>query len=59
MQAGNPLSYILATPLVSLHMSLITQGGDSALTMAVSEGRTEVVPLLLKAGANTDLQDRV
>ena len=44
---------------VSLHMSVITQDGDSALMIAVREGRTEVVPLLLEAGANTDLQDKV
>ena len=44
---------------VSLHMSVITQNGNSALMMAVREGRTEVVPLLLKAGANTDLQNKV
>ena len=35
-------------------MSLITQDGDSALMMAVREGRTEVVPLLVKAGATLD-----
>ena len=41
-------------------MSVITQwDGDSALMMAVREGRTEVVPLLLEAGANTDLQNKV
>ena len=40
-------------------MSVITQYGDSALMMAASEGRTEVVPLLLEAGANTDLQNKV
>ena len=41
-------------------MSVITQDGDSALMIAVKEwGRTEVVSLLLKAGANTDLQDKV
>ena len=44
---------------VSLHMSVITQDGDSALVMAIREGRTEVVPLLLEAGANTDLQNKV
>ena len=44
---------------VSLHMSVITQDGDSALMKAVREGRTKVVPLLLKAGANTDLQHKV
>ena len=38
---------------------LITQDGDSALMMAFREGSTEVVPLLLKAGANTDLQNKV
>ena len=44
---------------VSLHMSVITQDGDSALILAVSEGMTEVVSLLLKAGANIDLQNEV
>ena len=33
-------------------MSVITQDGDSPLIMAVLEGMTEVVALLLKAGAN-------
>ena len=41
---------------VSLHMSVITQDGDSALMMAVQE---EVVSLLLEAGANTNLQNKV
>ena len=40
-------------------MSVITQDGDSALMMAVREGKTEVVPLLLEAEANTDLQNKV
>ena len=45
---------------VSLHMSVITQNGDTALMMAVRGwGRTEVVSLLLEAGANTDLQNEV
>ena len=44
---------------VSLHMSVITQNGDTALMMAVREGMNEVVSLLLKAGANTDLQNEV
>ena len=47
---------------VSLHMSVITQyGRESALTMAVREGRWDVVSLLLKAGAvcNIDLQNEV
>ena len=44
---------------VSLHMSVITQDGESALTMAVREGRMEVASLLLKAGANIHLQDKV
>ena len=39
---------------VSLHMSVITQDGDSALMIAVREGMTEVVPLLVKAGATLD-----
>ena len=44
---------------VSLHMSVITQNGESALMMAVREGMNEVVSQLLKAGANTDLQNEV
>ena len=44
---------------VSLHMSLITQDGYSVLMLAALKGRTEVVSLLLVAGANTDLQDKV
>ena len=40
-------------------MSFITQNGYSALMMAAREGRTEVVSLLLEAGANTDLQNKV
>ena len=44
---------------VSLHMSVIAQYGDSVLMLAAQEGRTEVVSLLLEAGANTDLQNKV
>ena len=40
-------------------MSVITQDGDSALIVAARGGKTEVVSLLLKAGANTDLQNEV
>ena len=44
---------------VSLHMSVITQDGESALMMAARRGRTEVVSLLLKAGANVHVQNKV
>ena len=44
---------------VSLHMSVITQRGDSPLMLAASEGSTEVVSLLVKAGAALDLQNKV
>ena len=44
---------------VSLHMSVITQYGWSALILAARWGRTEVVSLLVKAGAALDLQDKV
>ena len=40
-------------------MSVITQDGDSALMMAVRKVRTEIVPLLLEAGADIHLQDKV
>ena len=42
-----------------LHMSVITQSGDSALMKATLYGFTEVIQLLVKAGANLDLQDEV
>ena len=44
---------------VSLHMSVITQRGQSPLMLAVGSGSTEVVSLLVKAGAALDLQDKV
>ena len=44
---------------LSLHMSVITQNGNSALMVAALAGSTEVVSLLLEAGANTDLQNKV
>ena len=44
---------------VILHMSVITQYGDSALMKAASYGYTEVVVELVKAGALLDLQNTV
>ena len=44
---------------VSLHMSVITQDGESPLILAARSGSTEVVSLLVKAGAALDLQDKV
>ena len=40
-------------------MFVITQDGNSALMEAVIWGMTEVVSLLLKAGAEIDLQNEV
>ena len=45
--------------IVSLHMSVITQDGESPLKLAVRSGKTEVVSLLVKAGAALDLQNKV
>ena len=45
--------------IVSLHMSVIIQDGESALMEAARSGRTEVVSLLVKAGAALDLQNVV
>ena len=42
-----------------LHISVITQGGYSALMVAVWEGETDVVVELVKAGANVDIQSEV
>ena len=44
---------------VSLHMSVITQDRESPLMVAARWGRTEVVSLLVKAGAALDLQNKV
>ena len=44
---------------VILHMSVITQWGDSALMWAAREGKTEVVVELVKARANVDIQNEV
>ena len=44
---------------VSLHMSVISQSGDSPLILAARSGSTEVVSLLVKAGAALDLQNKV
>ena len=38
---------------------VITQAGDSALLKAAAEGKTEVVSLLVNAGAALDLQNEV
>ena len=40
-------------------MSVITQWGESPLMVAAGSGRTEVVSLLVKAGAALDLQNKV
>ena len=44
---------------VSLHMSVIIQDGNSALMIAARWGMTEVVSLLLKAGADIHLRNKV
>ena len=44
---------------VSLHMSVITQRGESPLMKAAENGMTEVVSLLVKSGAALDLQNMV
>ena len=44
---------------VTLHMSVITQRGYSALILAARMATTEVVVELVKAGANVDVQTEV
>ena len=48
-------SHIVIGPFISV----FTQDGDSALMMAIRNGRTEVVSLLIEAGANIHLQNKV
>ena len=45
--------------LMSVSMHFVTQNKDSTLMISVQHGRSEVFSLLLKAGANTDMQDWV
>ena len=40
-------------------MFFITQLGDPALVLAIRKGLTDIVSLLMKAGANIDIQDKV
>ena len=40
-------------------MSVVTQDGESALIVAARRGKTEVVSLLVKAGAALELQNKV
>ena len=49
----------LVSHLVPQFLSVITQDGESPLMLAASEGETEVVSLLVKAGAALDLQNEV
>ena len=51
---GEPFCEVIS---ISIHMSVITQWDECALTMGASIA--EIVSQLLEAGANTDLQDKV
>ena len=44
---------------IILHMSVITQDGNSALMEAAWRGRTETIKELVKAKANLNLQNNV
>ena len=44
---------------VMIHMSVITQHGESALMQAAYMGRTDTVKELVTAGANLNLQNNV
>ena len=57
----SPHTWILVCDVisVSLHMSVIVQYGHSPLMEPAWSGKTEVVSLLVKAGAALDLQNKV
>ena len=44
---------------IILHMSVITQDGNSALMRAAYYGHTETIKELVKSNANLDLQNNV
>ena len=44
---------------VSERHVIVTQDGDSALMMAAKNGHTDIVVVLVKAGAKLDLQNKV
>ena len=44
---------------VSYYTCLSSQDGDTALIVAVENGRTEIVVELVRCGANLDLQNEV
>ena len=44
---------------VMIHMSVITQSGQSALMKGISYGHTDTVKELVTAGANLNLQNNV
>lgn len=52
-------SFIHEKIVVHAYASVITQEGYSALMHAAWRGKTEVIALLLKAGAKTYLQNEV
>jgi ankyrin repeat protein len=45
--------------LIFLNGYCILQSGETALYLACYEGKPEIVSLLLKAGARTDIQEEV
>ena len=49
----------MSTTSCHIHMSVIAQDGDSLLMLAAWNGKTEVVSLLVEAGAALDLQNKV
>ena len=44
---------------VMQHVSVITQLGESALTITAREGRIDVVVELMNAGTKVNMQDKV
>ena len=53
------LRHITSHIVIGPFISVFTQDGDSVLMMAIRNGRTEVVSLLIEAGANIHLQNEV
>ena len=51
--------FLILDCVITVLLSFILQFGTTALMLASSEGHSDIVPVLLAARAQVDLQDKV